>query len=88
MKAHHILNAASNLLGVALLITTAIHVTGRATRTLTDEFAFLSAVLLLFTCIASHRAITKEDAKWETVADRTFLTAQFVLAFAVLSLWL
>jgi hypothetical protein len=87
MKAHHILNAASNLLGVALLIVTFVHVTGHARQTYSDELAFSAAILLLGTCILSQRAISA-SVKWlEDFADLTFFVAQILLLCAVVSFW-
>jgi len=88
MKADHILNAASNLLGVSLLIVTFVHVTGRAADSMTDELAFGAAVLLLCTCILSQRAISSANAGLEKAADYIFFLAQFVLLGAVVGFWL
>lgn len=87
MKAHHILNAASNLLGVALLIVTFLHVSGHAKQFYSDELAFAAAILLLGTCMLSQRAISAANQKLEDVADKTFFVAQILLLLAVVSFW-
>lgn len=87
MKAHHILNAASNLLGVSLIIVTFVHVTGRAAYSLTDELAFGAALLFMGSCLLSHRAISTENEAFETAADRVFLVAQLLLLGAVTIFW-
>ena len=83
----HILNSASNLLGVALLIVTAVHITGRSATTLSDEVAFGAAILFIACCLASHRSISKDDERFERIADKLFATAMLVLLLAVLVFW-
>ena len=88
MKTHHILNSASNLLGAALVIMTALHITGYAKQTYADEIAFASAILLLASCMTSYQAIRRDDdARIERVADWLFLSAQILLVVSVLSFW-
>lgn len=88
MKAHHILNSASNLLGAALVIMTALHITGYSEQTYADEIAFAAAVLLLASCVASYQAIRRdEDHRFERAADWLFIIAQALLLMAMLSFW-
>jgi len=83
----HLLNSASNLLGVALLIVTAVHITGRSARTISDEVAFASAILFIACCLASHRSISKSDDRFERLADKLFAAAMLVLLVAVFCFW-
>ena len=87
MKSEHIVGAASSLLGVALLIVTAVHITGNAARTFSDETAFGSAVLFIGSCLASHRAIVTENGRYERVAEWLFPLGLVALAGAVLIFW-
>ncbi len=84
-KHHHILNAASNLLGIALIFITGLHITGIAKRTLADEIAWLAAIFLSLGCLFSYLAIRSEPAssRYEGWADRVFLAGLSVLVFAV-----
>ena len=87
MKAPHILNDASNLLGAALLIVTALHVTRYAPDSHADELAFAAAVLFLVSCGLSYQSLRRDHAHFETLADRVFLVAQALLMLSVLSFW-
>ena len=89
-RSTHILNAASNLLGIALLIVTGIHITNHSDATYADETALAASLLLAISCGVSYLAIRKGEggAVLETVADRIFLCglAALVLAVVVLTL--
>ena len=54
----HILNAASNLLGIALLIVTGIHITMGSSKTYADEAALGSALLLAASCLRPQSTLT------------------------------
>jgi hypothetical protein len=88
VKSEHIVGAASNLLGVALLITTAVHITGNAEKTLADEAAFGSAILFIGSCLASHRAIVSENLSYERAAELMFPVGLIALMASVLMFWL
>ena len=87
-KHSHILNAASNLLGIALIIVTALHVTGRNAHTWADEIAWLSAICFTLSCVFSYFAIRGEtqSIRYELWADRIFLVGLFSLLTAVTAL--
>ena len=87
-KHSHILNAASNLLGIALIIVTALHVTGRNAHTWADEIAWLSAICFTLSCVFSYFAIRGEphSIRYELWADRIFLVGLFSLLAAVTTL--
>ncbi|MEO8175236.1 MAG: hypothetical protein ABI626_01080 [Sphingomicrobium sp.] len=87
-KHSQILNAASNLLGIALIIVTAIHVTGGSAGSTADEIAWLSAVCFSLSCLFSYVAIRagSNAARFELWADRVFLVGLFGLLLAVTTL--
>lgn len=87
MKSETILGAAATLLGVALLIVTAVHITGRAATTISDEVAFAAALLFIGSCLTAHLAIRKADQRFDRIADKLFFLAQLTLLFAALSFW-
>ncbi len=85
---HHILNAASNLLGIALIILTGLHLTGTAEKTIADEVCWLAASCLSVSCLFSYIAIRRdpEPGRFESWADRIFLTGLVSLVLAVFTL--
>jgi hypothetical protein len=84
----HILNAASNLLGIALLIVTGINITNHANGTYADEAGLVAALLLAVSCVVSYLSIRRGDdgVRLETVADKIFLAGLLALLAAVLVL--
>lgn len=87
MRTHYIIDSAATLLGVALLIVTAVHITGKAGSSIADELSFVAALLFLGSCAASHRAISKSDDRFERVADKIFAVGLLVLLCGALSFW-
>lgn len=87
-KHHHILNAASNLLGIALLIITGLHLSGTAERTIADEVGWLAASCLSVSCLFSYIAIRREPepSRFEGWADRIFLAGLICLVLTVFTL--
>jgi len=87
-KQTHILNAASNLLGIALIIITALHVAGRSIHTMADEITGLSAICFSLSCLLSYFAIraVPRSIRFEAWADRIFLAGLFSLLSAVATL--
>lgn len=85
---HHILNAASNLLGIALVIITGLHITGTAARTVADEIGWLAAGCLSISSLLSYIAIRREPepSRCESWADRVFLAGLVCLVLAVFAL--
>jgi hypothetical protein len=88
MRSHYILDSAATLMGVALVIVTAVHITGKESTTIADELAFAAALLFLGTCAASHWAIAKSADRFEDVAAKVFALALVALFCSVLSFWL
>ena len=87
MRKHHIIDSAATLLGVALVIVTGVHISGRAATTIADELSFAAAILFLVSCGASHRAITNSDDRFEGFADKVFGGGLLLLFCGVLSFW-
>ena len=87
MKTHYIIDSAAALLGVSLIIVTAVHITGRASQSIADELSYGAALLFLGTTGLSHFAISKSDDRYEEVAYKLFAVALLLLFFGVLSFW-
>ena len=87
MRQHYILDTAATLLGVALVIVTAVHITGKSSTTIADELAFGSALMFLVSCGGSHMAIVRGDDRLERMAERIFGAGLIVLLCSVLSFW-
>lgn len=85
---HHILNAASNLLGIALIIITGLHITRTAEKTMADEIGWLAAACFSISSLLSYIAIRREPepSRFETGADRLFLAGLVCLVLAVFAL--
>jgi len=84
-KNSHILNAASNLLGIALLIVTGINITDHAGKTYADEAGLAAALLLAVSCVISYLSIRRGKAgdRLEAVADKVFIAGLLALLAAV-----
>ena len=82
---HHILNAASNLLGIALIIITGISVTGQLGRSIADEIAWAAALCFSLSCLLSYLSMRNEQrtARYELWADRIFLAGLVTVLLAV-----
>ena len=87
MRTHYIIDSAATLLGVALLIVTAVHITGKAPTTIADELAYASALLFLGSCGASHLAISRGADRAEAIADKIFALGLLALFASVLAFW-
>lgn len=87
MRSHYIIDSAATLLGVALIIVTAVHITGRASTSIADELSFAAALIFLGSCAASHWAISRSNDKFEFLADKVFALGLIVLLCGALSFW-
>jgi hypothetical protein len=87
-KHHHILPAASNLLGIALIIIAGLNVSKMAKETISDEVAWVAAVCLTLSCLFSYMAIRAEPqpTRYENWADRVFFAGLVILLGSVLIL--
>jgi hypothetical protein len=83
-----ILNAASSLLGIALVIIAGLNVTHTARSTLADEVAWGAAVLLALSCVLSYLAIrvAPRETRWGIWADRVFMLGLAALFAAIIVL--
>jgi hypothetical protein len=86
-RKHYILDSSATLLGVALVIVTAVHITGKSATTAADDMAFGAALLFLVACLLSHRSISTNDDKFERIADKFFASAILLLLLSALSFW-
>lgn len=86
-RSHYIIDSAATLLGVALVIVTGVHISGRAAASVADELAFGAALLFLVSCGLSHWAISKSELRFEKLADKAFATGLVLLTCGVLSFW-
>lgn len=87
MRTHYIIDSSAALLGVSLLIATAVHITGKAAQSIADELSYGAALLFLGACALSHRGISKSDDRFERLADKAFALGLLLLLFGVLSFW-
>ena len=87
-KHPHILNAASNLLGIALLIITGLHVSRYSAGSIADEIAWAAALSLMLSCLFSYLAIRAEPrpSRYEKLADSVFLLGLLCLFGSVVVL--
>ena len=83
----YVLSSAATLLGVSLVIVTAVHISDMSAETWADELAFGAALLFLASCLISHRAIATGDDRFERIADKFFASAIITLLVAVLTFW-
>ncbi|WP_420137172.1 hypothetical protein [Sphingomonas sp.] len=84
----HILNAASNLLGIALVIIAGLNLSHVASTNFADEIAWVAAVCLATSCLLSYLAIRHDNRadsieKW---ADRIFLLGLATLVGSIIVL--
>ncbi len=84
-RSPHILGAASNLLGIALLIITGLKLTKVADQTIADEVAWVACLFFSASCLLSYLAIRSPvPTRAEGVADKAFLCGLAALLVAVL----
>lgn len=82
----HILNAATNLLGICFIVITGLKLASANARSYADEVAWLAAILLFAAALTAYLSIRNENARpWQVrIADATFLGGMSALAAAVL----
>jgi hypothetical protein len=81
----HILNAATNLLGICFVIISALKIGNLNSRSFGDEATWISAFFFLVSITVSYMAIRNNDAKaWQTsMADWSFMAGVVSLTAAV-----
>jgi phosphatidylglycerophosphate synthase len=85
----HILNAASNLLGIALVIIAGLNVSHAARNSFADEIAWVAAICLGSSCFLSYLALREEEVRRrraERWADRVFLMGLLALIGSIVVL--
>jgi len=83
----HILNAASNLLGISLLVITGLKFTHQSEHTFADEIAWVAAAGFTVSCLLAYLSI-RDDAenRWhEEWADKAFILGLVALVAAVIT---
>lgn len=72
---HHILAASTTLLGISFAVVSLIGAMGHADKTLADEFALLSLILFLGSCIFSYASmrVQKGPAVYGKILDTLFI---------------
>lgn len=88
MKTHQILPAASNLLGITLLIIAGLHLTDKSAKTFADEIAWGGALCFSISCWLSYLSIRKDaqSPKLEGYADGIFMGGLGFLTLSILVL--
>lgn len=81
----HILNAATNLLGICFLIVSGLKIANMNARSYADEIAWVAAMLLFVSTLAAYAAIRNNGARpWQAeLADRAFIGGVLALMLAV-----
>ncbi|WP_404713436.1 hypothetical protein [Sphingomonas sp. MMS24-J13] len=85
----HILNAASNLLGISLVIIAGLNVSHAARNSIADEIAWFAAISLATSCFLSYLALRDDTTRrghGEKWADRIFLMGLLALISAIVVL--
>jgi len=84
----HILNAASNLLGIALLIIAGLNVSHIADKSFADEIAWSAAICLACSCLLSYLSLRRGQPghRFEDWADRIFLIGLVMLIGSIVVL--
>jgi hypothetical protein len=81
-KSPHILNAASNLLGLCFVVLTSLKLLNMAAKTYIDETVTIALVFFMLSCILSFLSIKgtiKTGGRVESFADYLFLGGMTVL---------
>jgi len=84
----HILNAASNLLGISVVIITGLKVTAHSGRTIADEVAWVATLCFALSCLFSYLDLRAEplETGHERRADKLFMAGLATLIGAALIL--
>jgi hypothetical protein len=81
----HILNAATNLLGICFLIISGLKIANLNARSSADEIAWVAAMLLFTSTLVAYLALRNDESKpWQTrLADGAFIGGVIALMLAV-----
>jgi hypothetical protein len=82
----HILNAASNLLGICFVIIGGLKLSNQNSKTFSDEFAWLAVILFLTSIVICYVAMRNGDYRpsYVKVADWSFLGGLTAVVVSVL----
>jgi hypothetical protein len=82
----HILNAATNLLGICFIIIGGLKLTNQNPKSYSDEVAWAAAAFLLLSIVLSYAAIRNGVSNpWRTrIADWSFLAGLGALVLSVM----
>ncbi len=86
-KSPHILNAASNLLGLCFVVLTSLKLFKLSDATAIDEMTTGTTVLFMASCILSFMSIRgsfKKSQLWENIADILFLAGLGILFITII----
>ena len=72
---HHVLAASTTLLGISFAVVSLIGAMGHADKTLADEFALLSLILFLGSCIFAYGSMRfrKPSARFGRISEALFI---------------
>jgi hypothetical protein len=72
---HHVLAASTTLLGISFAVVSLIGAMGHADKTLADEFALLSLILFLGSCIFAYASmrVQKRSVAFGKISDTLFV---------------
>jgi hypothetical protein len=87
VRDHYIIDSAAALLGISLLIVTAVHISGNGPKSMADELSYGAALLFLTACAFSHRGIVTGKDHLERVGDVFFSLGLLALLAGVLTFW-
>jgi hypothetical protein len=86
-KSTHILSTATNLLGFCLIVLTSVKLTNYGEKSLVDEFAGVSSILLSVSVLLSFLSIRTEgenkSVRLETFAEYCFLSALILIVVII-----
>jgi F0F1-type ATP synthase assembly protein I len=85
---HHILAASTTLLGISFAIVSLIGAMGHAEKTLADEFALVSLILFLGSCVFAYASMRfrKRSAAFGRISDTLFFAG--LISLCLLSILL
>jgi hypothetical protein len=89
-RSPHVLNAASNLMGICFVIQTSIRVLGYASKTVIDECTAVATCCFMLACLFSHLSIRGKamhrNRRQERIADVFFLLGLVLLCGMVVAI--
>lgn len=88
VRSPHVLNAASNLMGICLIIQTSIKVLGYGAKSYIDELTAVDTCFFMVACLFSYLSIRSKQPirgeRLEGIADVAFLLGLVLLFVMVL----